>query len=54
MPVNDASLDSVVAFVLFLEFGFGFVQFVLNANRRTGHDRIDETIVVDVRKARQE
>ena len=29
-----------------LEFGFGFVQFFLNRNRRCVHDRIAETIVV--------
>jgi len=29
-----------------LEFGFGFVQYFLNRNRRTVHDRIAETIVV--------
>jgi uncharacterized RDD family membrane protein YckC len=31
----------------FLEGGFGFVQFFINPNRRTVHDRIAETIVVD-------
>ena len=30
-----------------LEFGFGFIQFFINPNRRTVHDRIAETIVVD-------
>ena len=30
-----------------LEGGFGFVQFFINPNRRTVHDRIAETIVVD-------
>jgi uncharacterized RDD family membrane protein YckC len=30
-----------------LEFGFGFIQFFINQNRRTVHDRIAETIVVD-------
>jgi len=30
----------------FLEGGFGFVQFFLEPNRRTVHDRIAETIVV--------
>ena len=33
----------------FLEFGFGFMQFFINPNRRTVHDRIAETIVVDER-----
>ena len=31
----------------FLEGGFGFIQFFINPNRRTVHDRIAETIVVD-------
>ena len=30
-----------------LEGGFGFIQFFINQNRRTVHDRIAETIVVD-------
>jgi uncharacterized RDD family membrane protein YckC len=30
-----------------LEAGFGFIQFFINPNRRTVHDRIAETIVVD-------
>jgi len=30
----------------FLEFGFGFAQYFLEPNRRTVHDRIAETIVV--------
>jgi uncharacterized RDD family membrane protein YckC len=30
-----------------LEFGFGFIQYFINPNRRTVHDRIAETIVVD-------
>ena len=30
----------------FLEFGFGFVQFFIDSNRRTVHDRIADTIVV--------
>jgi len=34
----------------FLEAGFGFIQFFMNRNRQTVHDRIAETIVVDVRK----
>jgi len=29
-----------------LEAGFGFIQFFINPNRRTVHDRIAETIVV--------
>jgi hypothetical protein len=33
-----------------LEGGFGFVQFFINRNRQCVHDRIAETIVVDVRK----
>ena len=33
----------------FLEGGFGFIQFFINPNRRTVHDRIAETIVVDER-----
>jgi uncharacterized RDD family membrane protein YckC len=31
----------------FLEGGFGFIQFFINPNRKTVHDRIAETIVVD-------
>jgi uncharacterized RDD family membrane protein YckC len=30
-----------------LECGFGFIQFFINPNRRTVHDRIAETIVID-------
>jgi uncharacterized RDD family membrane protein YckC len=30
-----------------LEGGFGFIQYFINPNRRTVHDRIAETIVVD-------
>jgi uncharacterized RDD family membrane protein YckC len=30
-----------------LEGGFGFIQFFINPNHRTVHDRIAETIVVD-------
>jgi uncharacterized RDD family membrane protein YckC len=33
----------------FLELGFGFIQFYMNRNRQTVHDRIAETIVVDTR-----
>jgi len=29
-----------------LEFGFGFIQYFIDANHRTVHDRIAETIVV--------
>ena len=31
-----------------LEFGFGFFQYFIHRNHRTVHDRIAETIVVDV------
>jgi uncharacterized RDD family membrane protein YckC len=31
-----------------LEFGFGFLQFFIDPNRRTVHDRIAETIVIRV------
>lgn len=34
-----------------LEGGFGFVQYFLNRNRMCVHDRIAETIVIDIRKA---
>jgi uncharacterized RDD family membrane protein YckC len=33
-----------------LEFGFGFMQYFVHPNRRTVHDRIAETIVVDDRR----
>ena len=33
-----------------LEFGFGFLQYFLDYNRRTVHDRIAETIVIRVKK----
>lgn len=33
-----------------LEFGFGFFQYFIHPNRRTVHDRIAETIVIDDRK----
>jgi uncharacterized RDD family membrane protein YckC len=36
-----------------LEFGFGFLQYFIDYNRRTVHDRIAETIVVKVRKTRK-
>ena len=32
-----------------LEGGFGFAQFFINRNQQCVHDRIAETIVVDVR-----
>jgi uncharacterized RDD family membrane protein YckC len=34
-----------------LEFGFGFLQYFIDYNRRTVHDRIEETIVVKVKKS---
>lgn len=34
-----------------LEFGFGFLQYFIDYNRRTVHDRIAETIVIKVKKA---
>ena len=37
-----------------LEFGFGFLQYFIHPNRRTVHDRIAETIVVQDRKPRNE
>ncbi|MDE1155747.1 MAG: RDD family protein [Acidobacteriaceae bacterium] len=37
-----------------LEGGFGFFQYWMNKNRMCVHDRIAETIVVDLRKARKE
>jgi uncharacterized RDD family membrane protein YckC len=33
-----------------LEFGFGFLQYFIDYNRRTVHDRIAETIVIRVKK----
>jgi len=33
-----------------LEFGFGFLQYFIDFNRRTVHDRIAETIVIKVKK----
>ncbi len=33
-----------------LEFGFGFIQYFIHPNRRTVHDRIAETIVVQEEK----
>lgn len=35
-----------------LEFGFGFLQYFIDYNRRTVHDRIAETIVIKVKKMR--
>ena len=34
-----------------LEFGFGFLQFFIDYNRRTVHDRIAETIVIKTKKS---
>jgi len=34
-----------------LEFGFGFLQYFIDYNRRTVHDRIAETIVIRVKKS---
>ncbi len=34
-----------------LEFGFGFLQYFIDYNRRTVHDRIAETIVIKVKKS---
>jgi uncharacterized RDD family membrane protein YckC len=36
----------------FLEFGFGFLQYFIDSNRRTVHDRIAETIVIQDRKTK--
>lgn len=36
-----------------LEFGFGFLQYFIDYNRRTVHDRIAETIVIKVKKIRK-
>jgi uncharacterized RDD family membrane protein YckC len=36
-----------------LEFGFGFFQYFIHPNRRTVHDRIAETIVVQERRPRK-
>ena len=35
-----------------LELGFGFLQYFLHPNARTVHDRIAETIVVEVRRSK--
>jgi len=37
-----------------LEGGFGFFQYWMNQNRMCVHDRIAETIVIDLRKPRKE
>jgi uncharacterized RDD family membrane protein YckC len=37
-----------------LEFGFGFLQYFIDFNRRTVHDRIAETIVIKVAKKRKQ
>lgn len=43
------SLERAVGYgASFLELGFGFVQFFLNRNRQCAHDRLAETVVVDV------
>jgi uncharacterized RDD family membrane protein YckC len=34
-----------------LEFGFGFLQYFIDYNRRTVHDRIAETIVIKVKES---
>jgi uncharacterized RDD family membrane protein YckC len=36
-----------------LEFGFGFLQYFIDYNRRTVHDKIAETIVIKVKKNRK-
>ena len=33
-----------------LEFGFGFLQYFIDYNRRTVHDRIAETVVIKIKK----
>ena len=33
-----------------LEFGFGFLEYFIDYNRRTVHDMIAETIVINVKK----
>jgi uncharacterized RDD family membrane protein YckC len=43
------SLERAIGYgASFLELGFGFVQFFLNRNRQCAHDRLAETVVVDV------
>ena len=37
----------------FLELGFGFIQYFIDPNRRTVHDRIAETIVIQDRKQKE-
>jgi uncharacterized RDD family membrane protein YckC len=36
-----------------LEFGFGFLQYFIDYNRRTVHDRIAETIVIKIKETRK-
>ena len=36
-----------------LEFGFGFLQYFTHPNRKTVHDRIAETIVIQERKTKK-
>jgi uncharacterized RDD family membrane protein YckC len=36
-----------------LEFGFGFLQYFIDYNRRTVHDRIAETIVINAKMTRK-
>lgn len=36
-----------------LEFGFGFIQYFIHPNKRTVHDRIAETIVIQDRKRKR-
>ena len=44
------SLERAIGYgASFLELGFGFIQFFLNRNRQCAHDRLAETVVVDVR-----
>jgi uncharacterized RDD family membrane protein YckC len=43
------SLERAIGYgASFLELGFGFVQFFLNRNRQCAHDRLAETVVVDM------
>ena len=47
------SLERAIGYgASFLELGFGFVQFFLNRNRQCAHDRLAETVVVDVSKSK--
>jgi uncharacterized RDD family membrane protein YckC len=46
------SLERAIGYgASFLELGFGFVQFFLNRNRQCAHDRLAETVVVDVSRS---